>query len=507
MKRAIPYIRISDKDQSHFSITGQERAIREFCEKENILLICQPFIDDGKSAKNFDRPDWKKLEDYIQKNHKSIDYLIVMKYDRFSRNVAEALNMIETLEKKYRITILSVNERFFVDPSSPFYFKMRADMLVQGEFELRVIRERTVFGIKQANKEGRYTNRAPFGYKNVRDEQGKPALEIDPSRAEAVKRCFELFLTGVTPINIRRSLPPESKIPAGRSFISILLQNPLYAGLIKSGDQLLPGKHEPIIDLLTFNQARARFRKESEPRYSINEDVPLRGVLHCACGKLMTAGKSKGKTKYYWYYKCSSHLDLNLSACKAHDQLGEVLDELSLTTEHLQEIKKLAEAKLKTAIKAMVVSQNGVKAKVEATLKKLESLEQKFIENQISHDTYSKWHQSYNEELDSYKVQDPVKEANIWKRYEKETEKLQDLKGTYVGLPVLQKQRFINLVFNYSLSYELNTFTASDVIPPFTHAARALNEKGLLKINNPIAQIPLRTRKEPLIELFELLSA
>ena len=84
--KAIGYIRISTKDQSNFSLSGQEKYIRDFCEKHNYELATV-FKDDGQSAKNFDRPDWKALEQFIKENN-SVTTLVVAKYDRFSRNVS-----------------------------------------------------------------------------------------------------------------------------------------------------------------------------------------------------------------------------------------------------------------------------------------------------------------------------------------------------------------------------------------------------------------------------------
>jgi site-specific DNA recombinase len=69
MKKAIGYIRISDKDQSNFSISGQTGIDHHLLHPQQ-LSPGDTFIDDGKSAKNFDRPDWKKLEAFVKKNHK-----------------------------------------------------------------------------------------------------------------------------------------------------------------------------------------------------------------------------------------------------------------------------------------------------------------------------------------------------------------------------------------------------------------------------------------------------
>jgi site-specific DNA recombinase len=93
MKKAYQYIRISEEDQSNFSLSGQEKMNKDFAEKHNIEVV-QAFIDDGYSAKNFDRPNWRALEKSLAQNKNKIDYLIVTKYDRLIRNAAEGLAFI-----------------------------------------------------------------------------------------------------------------------------------------------------------------------------------------------------------------------------------------------------------------------------------------------------------------------------------------------------------------------------------------------------------------------------
>ena len=124
MKRAIGYIRISTKDQSTYSLPLQRSEIEGYCTKNDYQLL-NVFEDDGQSAKNFDRISWHELENYIRLNHQGIDYLIVYKYDRFSRNLTEALGMIDKLEKKYKIVILSILENIGVHPKSPMFLPQR----------------------------------------------------------------------------------------------------------------------------------------------------------------------------------------------------------------------------------------------------------------------------------------------------------------------------------------------------------------------------------------------
>ncbi len=98
---------------------------------------------------------------------------------------------------KLQVQIISAGENFYIDPHSPFYFKIRADMFVNAEFERRVIADRTKMGIWQAKKQGRFLGMAPFGYKNARDANNKPIIVIDPRRAPVIRELFENVANGM----------------------------------------------------------------------------------------------------------------------------------------------------------------------------------------------------------------------------------------------------------------------------------------------------------------------
>ena len=69
--------------------------------------------------------------------------------------------MLEKLEEQYDVKVISTTECYFIDPHSPAFFKFRADMFVNAEFEYRVIRDRSKFGNWKARSAGRYITSAP----------------------------------------------------------------------------------------------------------------------------------------------------------------------------------------------------------------------------------------------------------------------------------------------------------------------------------------------------------
>ena len=98
-KRAILYRRVSTTKQKETgnSLNSQKDQLRSFCYNKEIQII-QEFEEDY-SAKNFNRPEWKKLNDFAKKNRSKVDFLLVFDWDRFSRNAYEALGVINDFNK------------------------------------------------------------------------------------------------------------------------------------------------------------------------------------------------------------------------------------------------------------------------------------------------------------------------------------------------------------------------------------------------------------------------
>ncbi|MGN6478509.1 MAG: recombinase family protein, partial [Flavipsychrobacter sp.] len=263
LKRVYGYSRISTEDQSNFSLDGQDEDIRRFFERQNWELK-GIYRDKGQSAKNFYRVEWKRLEQCIKKNHKDIDYLLVTKYDRFSRNVDEALSMLEMLEKRYNIRVISIAENISgIHPDHPSFFLFRTQMLLSAEFEWRIIRDRTINGIHNANLNGRYCSMAPYGYINATDADKKPILQINEERAELVRLAYKEYLRGTGLVPLAKMLRKKGLPLSGNSAMQRLLNNPVYAGLLRvkayydEPEKIIEGKHPAIVTKADWYKVQA----------------------------------------------------------------------------------------------------------------------------------------------------------------------------------------------------------------------------------------------------------
>src|SRR5438046_9536283 len=89
MKGAIGYFRVSTKEQAaqNNSLPVQETKFKNHCTANGLPALCT-FLD-KQSARTDKRPEFQRMLDYCQKNHKKISPVIVAHLRRFARNVTD----------------------------------------------------------------------------------------------------------------------------------------------------------------------------------------------------------------------------------------------------------------------------------------------------------------------------------------------------------------------------------------------------------------------------------
>lgn len=495
MKTAYTYVRISKEDQSNWSISGQHNMNADYAAKHDIRIV-HSFTDDGYSSKDFNRPAWKELESALSKNRNKIDYLIVAKHDRVIRNAAEGLAFIERLENKWNIRLISVMENFFIDPHSPFFFKMRADMLVQAEFERRMISDRSCFGQYSARSQGRFLGRAPFGYDNQSDAEGRPIIVINEAESVIVKEIFNDFLNDETFPNIRKKFKAEGFNLKGNSALDRMLTNPVYAGFIQvpsyknNTAKLVPGIHTAIIPEEMYWRSYYKIKDKTRPQGRIIDDnIPLRGFLECTCCiQPMTGAKSRGKSgAYFYYYRCHRCKGENYSAKATHLEMTQVLNGLSLKNEFMNALRVEAQLALEEEFKDRKVRLVKTKKQYKDAQEKLSSLEEKYISNRIQQETYDKYFPVYHKEVSSLQSQmeelqaDAQETSNLIDAY---MPALTDLSYLYqLAQTVEDKQTFLKGIFPGCLTKEKIGFGTPFIDAMFYQ--NSLEISNLLRIKKP----------------------
>jgi site-specific DNA recombinase len=404
MKTAIAYIRISDEDQSHFSIEGQNIQIQQYCDRYGIQLV-DSYVDEGFSAKNFNRPAWNNLQDFFKGNYARIDHLIIFKYDRLIRNTMEGLAMIEQLEKKYGISIISVSENLGIDPHSPYFFKMRTDLLVYGEYERRVISERVTFGMHTAMEQGRYLHQAPVGYLNSRDKDDRPLIIVDSELSPMVQKIFQDMHSGFSQVETLENAVANGLKLTGKSAISRILKNPLYMGFVHKPAykgqpaRIVPGIHQAIVDPELWHAVQHRLKENlNHGAKVIHNQLPLRGIVQCEAGHYLTGHMARGRHGgLYPSYRCKKCLGSNTySGKQAHQSLHMIFEHLSLP-EHKAEILKQKVMDLASKhLKQSGPKVNQLRHELSKTSEMLQNVQDNYFAGSIALDLFNEASARYN---------------------------------------------------------------------------------------------------------------
>jgi len=328
MKIADLYIRVSTDEQADrgYSQRSQEEVLRKYCELNKIEI--RKVIYEDHSAKTFMRPKWISLIEHLKKFRNRTNFILFTKWDRFSRNAPDAYQMISVL-KKLGVEPQAIEQP--LDMSVPENKMMLAIYLTAPEIENDRRALNTMFGMRRARKEGRWTSKAPIGYRNRSTPDGKTRfIEPNEEQARIMKWAFHEIADGKYSTEQVYKRAKALGLHCNKNNFLVTIRNPVYCGLITIsayGDEkafVVKGQHKAIISQSLFYEVQDILNgKKRKIKTTIlsNNMLPLRGFIDCSnCSRTLCASASKGRNNYYYYYHCSS-------AC-GYRQKAEVINEL-----------------------------------------------------------------------------------------------------------------------------------------------------------------------------------
>ena len=346
-KRAVLYARVSTTDQKDagYSLPSQFEAMRKYAAREG-FEIAGEFQDDYSGATPIEfRPEGKKAYAMLQGGQ--ADVIIAYTIDRFVRPPEDGdewdmpilIRGLAKLGKEIHTVRRGKLNTNFADLLIALLDARKA-----GE-ERRDIRERSMRGKRAKAKTGKVVGyRAPYGYRTIRDANGKVVtLEIDETTARIVRLIYKWYVDGdengkaLATRAIAQRLS-EMGIPApgelqrgykhrkrgktmwGQNTVIQILEREAYAGVWYFGLYEKTGKGNTykkgngenaiavnvpaIIDRETWERAQAR--REYNAKMSMRNckhDYLLRGMIRCGvCGLAMTGHFVNNPPNLY--YQC-----------------------------------------------------------------------------------------------------------------------------------------------------------------------------------------------------------
>jgi DNA invertase Pin-like site-specific DNA recombinase len=330
----IIYARVSTDRQAdrQLSIPARLQAAREHARRHEWDVL-EEYVEPGCSGRTANRPVLHQLLNRCRQKPK-VDVVLVHKIDRLARNVYDHATIRAFLRQR-SVKLASVVEAVDDSVAGQLLENIMASI---AEFYSANLAQETKKGMQAMVERGGWPHQPPRGYKNIRGENGRPAIVVDDQSAPAIRRAFELYATGSYSFRgLEAALVRDGfSMPVSPHQLRRMLQRRFYAGWIRWNGNDYRGQHVPIVPDAVFEQVAyvLKMRHRQTGRKPAQSFL-LRGVARCGrCGTMMTAEQHRR----WGYYRCTTNTNASTqcvgpysNADVAHKNLEELYGRVVLT--------------------------------------------------------------------------------------------------------------------------------------------------------------------------------
>ncbi len=353
--KAAAYIRLSKEDGDKIesnSVANQRELINNFVKSSKDIVIYQYYIDDGYTGADFNRPDFQKMMQDIQRG--KINCVIVKDLSRLGRNYIDAGQYMERIFPKHKVRFIAINDN--IDNFNQRYdISVPIKNIVNAQYA-EDISKKVISSLHTKQKEGKFIGAfASYGY--IKDPTDKNKLIIDEQAADVVKSIYNMYISGTGIQTIARTLnskeipcPSEYKRLNGLKYknsnridfttywtystVHHILMNRLYIGDMvqhKSNcsrynfmDKTVPkdewiiveNTHKAIISKEIW-QTTQDFLKKKYKSTSLKTPHMFAGIVKCKeCNRGMTKLKTSDQNEML---VCGTYKRLGAKICTRHE--------------------------------------------------------------------------------------------------------------------------------------------------------------------------------------------
>lgn len=258
------YLRLSRDDEDmdgstkreSDSISSQRELARSFVREQPDMELFDIYIDDGYSGANFDRPDFKRMMEDIEKG--KVNCVVVKDLSRFGRDYIEAGRLIQKTFPAFSVRFIAITDRYdsLTADQSTTSLVIPVKNFVN-DFYCQDISEKIKSHQRVKREKGQFIGAfAVYGYQKDREDKNK--LVPDGYAAKIVKNIFAWKLDGMSNLAIANRLnengifsPLEYKKSHGENYatgfpagivskwsavaVKRILTNEIYTGTMVQG--------------------------------------------------------------------------------------------------------------------------------------------------------------------------------------------------------------------------------------------------------------------------------
>jgi site-specific DNA recombinase len=451
------YTRVSTKEQADNNLSLETQ--RKGCEayvtrlKHNLLSY---FGGTYESAQTDERKEFKKMIDFCKKQTSKVSYIIVYSLERFSRTGDNAIWLSRQL-RELGITIISVTQP--IDTSNPAGVLQQNILFLFGQYDNDLRRQKSMAGTREKLLKGVWCTKAPLGYDNVQ-RNGEKFIEVNDTGRLIRKAFLWKANENLSNTEIVQRLAAH-KFKTDLKALQRIFTNPFYCGLLSHsvlGGEMIQGKHEALVSKEIFLKVNdIKYRDYGSKRNPEYEKTPLKKFIKCdTCGEYLRGYLVKKKNLFY--YKCENkkQCSCNKSAKELEAGFIETLGELQMNEKYIP----LFRQQLNLLYRQINENQDKVNDQFKRQLieieKKVERLEERFINEEVKPDLYEKFSAKFGQEKVEVEEQMrgcPVSASNLEYYINRSVEITSDLPSLWASSDFEGKQMLQYLIFPEGIYY------------------------------------------------------
>jgi len=400
--KAILIARVSTEEQKEMgnSLPAQVIRLEKYCHNRSLTVLKTFSFDE--SAYTDQRAEFDQILDFINEQKEKIA-VCSDKVDRLSRNMFDKRISIlyeKALRDEIELHFISDNQVINSNISATEKFQFGISLGL-AKYYSDAISDNVRRAMEQKLRKGEWISKAPFGYKNLRNDQETDVV-VEDYKAGVVRKVYELYGTGTYSMNtLCKKLKDDYGIKWSKGFLEMVLRNPFYYGMMLCNGQLFPHRYPAIISQTAFEtvqKVKQSFKKK--PSKLAGFPFIYRGLIRCAdCGLAITPERHKGLMYYHCTQYNGKHGAKWLREEVITEQIGNIFKKLSVPKDILKQIIDTLTELHTNKIEFHNAQFDQLTKEHKTLTQMLDNLYLDKLKGRITEDEYDKFYQSLRDQV------------------------------------------------------------------------------------------------------------
>ncbi|RZJ92829.1 MAG: hypothetical protein EOO20_00495 [Chryseobacterium sp.] len=334
-----------------------------------------------------------------------------------------------------------------------------------GEFDNQLRKQKCTAGIKEMLLRGDWPTSPPLGFDIVRENNRR--MIVVNEKGKLLKKAFEWKAYENVSNEVIRQRLAERGLKINHQRVSELLRNPFYCGLMAHNmleGKVVQGNQEKLVPRELFLKVNGLLEQVTRG-FSINEenvDIPLKRFMTCGhCGKPLRGYLVRKKNIHY--YKCATgSCGNNKNAEVLNNRFAKILEvfKVDVAKDYLVLLKRQVIASFNQMASGKEEAIQTLQLQHKEIKNKINRLEERYVEDEISGELYKKYSEKYNQEkaeIEQDLMSLSNKKSNLEKCVNLALDYASELPLKWLSADYHTKQQMQALLFPKGISYSKKT--------------------------------------------------